>query len=91
MYDAGSLIRQRHIDPPSEGTPLTTAAPVNGISVDTISNAQLYLLGLDDAYLTTGAMAFMQGVYPPSNGYDTGRMGQEQNGSWAAYPLGGYQ
>ncbi len=89
MYDAGQLIRDRYIEPPASGTQLTTDAVINGISVNSIENTQLYLLGLDDAHFTTSAMAFMQGLYPPANMFEDA--GQLQNGSFLSYPLGGYQ
>jgi hypothetical protein len=43
----------------------TTGSVVNGMKSSAIDNSQLYILGTDDDFVSTSAMAFMQGFYPP--------------------------
>jgi hypothetical protein len=80
MYNAGQVIRERYINPPSNGTELTTAAVINGLSPAAIDNSQLYILSTDDEFVSASALAFMQALYPPYFSLESD-----------PYPLDGYQ
>jgi hypothetical protein len=58
LYNTGSFLRSRYING-------TTGSVVNGMQSSAINNAQIYALGMDDAFVSASAMAFMQGLYPP--------------------------
>lgn len=38
------------------------------MSTSEIDNSQLEVLSMDDGYVSASAMAFMQGLYPPTPG-----------------------
>lgn len=91
LLDAGSLIRSRYISAPSNGSQLTTAEPINGISVNDIDNSQLYSLSTDDEFISSSAMAFFQGLYPPRGIPVFDNESTLSNGSVDSFPLDGYQ
>jgi hypothetical protein len=89
LLGAGSIIRSRYISAIGNDSEITTPAPILGISVNSIDNSQLYILSTDDEYISSSALAFMQGLYPPATVID-----QESilgNGTVDQYPLNGYQ
>jgi hypothetical protein len=89
MLQSGQLVRSRYIDPPSNGSQLTLGMPINGIYPIALDNTQFSILSTDDQYISTSAMAFMQGLYPPAFILDAeSEMG---NGTVEQYPLGGYK
>lgn len=83
LYNAGQIVRDRYISPPANGSELTTGSPIQDISVDVIDNSQLYILSMDDAYLSASTMAFMQGLYPPSSALEIDEQSILANGSLA--------
>lgn len=86
LYQAGSALRERYING-------STGTVINGIAGSAIDNSQLYILGLDDSYVTASAMAFMQGLYPPFPEVGEGAT-SSANGLTIQYPtaaLNGYQ
>ena len=89
MYEAGQIIRDRYLSAPSNGSQLTTAAPINGLSSSQIDNPQLSILATDDEYISTSAMAFLQGLYPPV--YGLYKQSILSDASTVQYPLDGYQ
>src|SRR3954451_15731596 len=90
MLDAGSIIRDRYIQPPSNGSQLTTSAPIAGISVFGIENTQISITSTDEEYVSGSALAFMQGLYPPNDNF-LDSAGQLANGDYIQSPLNGYQ
>ena len=91
LFDAGSIIRSRYVSAPDNGSEITTAAIINGISVNAIDNSQLYILSTDDEYISSSALAFMQGLYPPRNAVVIDLESILGNSSLEQYPLNGYQ
>lgn len=94
MLQAGSFIRSRNIDPPtnsSSSSQLGVAAPINGISVQAIDNTQLYALSTDDEFISGSAMAFFQGLYPPRGFPIIDEQDILANGTNLGFPLDGYQ
>jgi hypothetical protein len=87
---AGSLVRSRYVDPPSVESPLYTSAPVEGISVQAIDNAQLYVLSTEDEFISGSALAFMQGLYPP-RALVIDAEAILSNSTVEVHPLNGYQ
>lgn len=97
MYTLGNQFRGRYMD--NNTAPLnnlTSFVGIQGISDSAVDNLQLDIMSTDDEYVSTGAMAFLQGLYPPSlQAYasDAGGIGAAElaNGSVVDFPLGGYQ
>ncbi len=99
MLAQGSLYRARYLDnstlSPSQNV-ITTHAPIQGIESQALVNPQLTILSTTDEYVATGALAFMQGLYPPRNmSFADENGGMESavlsNHSVIDFPLGGYQ
>jgi hypothetical protein len=76
---------------------ITTRAPIQGIGRNAIDNGQLSVLANTDTHVAQGALAFMQGLYPPIISAfpdDVGGLNVSQSaitGAFTDYPLGGYQ
>lgn len=62
MFKAGSYVRSRYIS----GNNSTRTAIIAGIDPSTIDNAITTVLTRDETYISSGALAFMQGLYPPT-------------------------
>ena len=88
---AGDLIRQRYLSTSGNATQLTTSAPINGISVNDIENSQLYALSTDDEFISSSALAFFQGLYPPRGIPVFNTESTLSDGSVISFPLDGYQ
>ncbi|KAF1831872.1 phosphoglycerate mutase-like protein [Decorospora gaudefroyi] len=87
MHDLGQDFRTRYITGDTSN-PLSVA-PIPGISTDFLNNDLLWIQTLDEPHLMSAAQAFMQGLYPISNGTtDTGVLA---DGITEDYPLKGYQ
>ncbi|KAG0651236.1 hypothetical protein D0Z07_1889 [Hyphodiscus hymeniophilus] len=91
MFDAGSFLRSRNIDPPENATQLTGPAPINGISQFSIDNSQMYVMSTDDEFIAGSATAFMQGFYPPRGVPILDEQDLLANGTYDAFPLDNYQ
>ena len=92
MLQAGSFIRSRNIDPPTNtSSQLGGTAPINGISVQAIDNSQLTALSTDDEFISGSAMAFFQGLYPPRGFPIIDEQDILANGTNLGFPLDGYQ
>jgi hypothetical protein len=89
LFEAGSIIRNRYISALANDSEITSSAPILGISVNSIDNSQLYILSTDDEYISSSALAFMQGLYPPATVIDEESI--LGNSSVDQYPLNGYQ
>ncbi|KAI1843244.1 hypothetical protein JX265_012183 [Neoarthrinium moseri] len=99
MLTQGSVLRRRWLANPNTTATNTsgesTTAPIAGIERIAIDNSELSIYSSKDSYATAGALAFMQGLYPPtSQAFSAGNGGQEAailaNGSLIDFPLDGY-
>lgn len=98
MFSQGSELRRRWLintTVSNESSNVTSNAPITGIERVAIDNDQLLLYSTTDDYLNIGALAFMQGLYPPTSqafAYDNGGINASilANGSLVDFPLGGY-
>ncbi|KUJ22936.1 histidine acid phosphatase-like protein [Mollisia scopiformis] len=91
LLNAGQIVRDRHISPPENGSLITGAAVINGISTAAIDNTQLYILGTDDTVISQSMQAFMQGLYPPREAPSFDQYDVMADGTLQQYPLDGYQ
>ncbi|KAI0834221.1 phosphoglycerate mutase-like protein [Hypoxylon sp. FL0890] len=99
LYSQGSLFRARYLSNSSlsnEDNAITTNAPIAGIERLALDNSQLAIYSTADDYVVGGALAFLQGLYPPvsrtfaySNGGENASI--LANGTMVDYPLDGYQ
>ncbi|KAH6608147.1 hypothetical protein Trco_004460 [Trichoderma cornu-damae] len=100
MWRQGSAFRNRYLGG-RNSTALSNSAgnaTIQGIAADAIDNSQLTVLSQTDQWVAGGAVAFLQGLYPPAaNSFNGPAGGQEMakdvlSGSDPVdYPLGGYQ
>ncbi|KAE9380286.1 phosphoglycerate mutase-like protein [Stipitochalara longipes BDJ] len=90
LYEVGQVYRERYITGSANST-LTNASPIYGINTYAIDNYQLQIMATDDPWVSTGAMAFMQALYPPRNALVLDLESMLANSSLAEYPLNGYQ
>lgn len=91
MLQAGSFIRSRNIDPPTNSSNLGAPAPIHNISPQSIDNSQLFALSTDDEFISGSAMAFFQGLYPPRGFPIIDDQDILANGTNLGFPLDGYQ
>ncbi|KAI0479516.1 phosphoglycerate mutase-like protein [Xylariaceae sp. FL0804] len=79
----------------TESAPIAGLPPGQGAERYALDNGLLDIGAGADAWTTASALAFMQGMYPPTNGAFAGGGGDGAaklaNGSVLEYPLGGYQ
>lgn len=98
MLSQGSLLRTRWLTNATlsgGGSNLTANALIVDIEKSAIDNSQLSIYSSRDDYIVAGAMAFMQGLYPPkTQTFAASNGGIEAavlaNGSLVEYPLDGY-
>lgn len=99
MYSQGKKFRSRYLSDSTadaEQSDTTTSALIEGIESMAIDNTQLSIVSTSDPYISTGALAFLQALYPPltqafannSGGLDAALLA---NGSLINYPMDGYQ
>ncbi|KAI1135801.1 phosphoglycerate mutase-like protein [Hypoxylon sp. FL0543] len=99
LYSQGSLFRARYLSNSSlsdEDNAITTNAPIAGIERLALDNSQLAIYSTADDYVVGGALAFLQGLYPPvarTFAYNNGGENASllSNGTMVDYPLDGYQ
>lgn len=95
LWRQGTAFRARYIDEASgDGNSSVAAAPIQGISNAALDNAQVGIASTDDQWAVAGALAFMQGLYPPTSGSVTGDMAHNLAGDGDGnidFPLDGYQ
>lgn len=99
MFSQGSMFRARYLQTGSfaqdeEGG--IDSAPIVGIEKNAIDNSQIEILSTTDSFIFTGALAFMQGLYPPIEQAFADNSGDMDsailaNGTLVNYPLNGYQ
>ncbi|KAI1456502.1 phosphoglycerate mutase-like protein [Annulohypoxylon moriforme] len=100
LYSQGALFRARYLSPnanlSAEENAITTNSPISGIEVQALDNSQLSIYSTTDDYVVGGALAFLQGLYPPITRTFASNNGGENasvlaNGTMIDYPLDGYQ
>lgn len=100
MWRQGSAFRHRYLGSRNSTTfsNSTGNTKIQGIATDAINNDQLTVLSQTDEWVSGGAMAFLQGLYPPSpnsfNSFAGGRQVAQDllvSPELTDYPLGGYQ
>lgn len=99
MYSQGSLLATRWLTNLSLSAAgdsnVTTNAQIVDLERNAIDNSQIWIASSRDDYIATGALAFVQGLYPPRNGtFATNNGGIDAatlaDGSYLNYPLDGY-
>lgn len=94
MYDAGAKFRSLYITPESD-SPDDDTGTIRRMSPYQIPSSQITVLSRDEQYISAGASAFMQGLYPPleTDSNYTFIAGQSAlaNGTNIVAPLSGYQ
>lgn len=63
-FAAGSFFRERYVEAGLFSA--TPKAPIDGLTAELLSPADLYVLALDSQPSVASAQAFLQGLYPPS-------------------------
>ncbi|ORY56838.1 histidine phosphatase superfamily [Pseudomassariella vexata] len=100
LYAQGSVFRDRYLSANTtlsdEENEVTKSFPIVGVERNALDNSQLSIFSTADDFVTGGALAFMQGLYPPITqafAYNNGGMNASvlANGSLVNYPLEGYQ
>ncbi|KAM7222096.1 histidine phosphatase superfamily [Rhypophila decipiens] len=96
MFDQGSFLRARYLDSTGDEEADLDPAPIMGIGRNAIDNNQLDIISTNDPFIFAGALAFMQGLYPPiQQAFSNGSGGMDSavlsNGTLVNYPLEGYQ
>jgi hypothetical protein len=100
MWRQGSAFRNRYLGSRNSTTFSNTTGntKIQGISTDAINNDQLTILSRTEEWIAGGAMAFLQGLYPPNaNSFNNLAGGREMaqdvfsGPDLIDYPLGGYQ
>ncbi|CAJ2512018.1 Uu.00g076430.m01.CDS01 [Anthostomella pinea] len=97
LYTQGSVFRARYLSNGSlseDDSRVTTASPVIGLEENAIDNSQLSIYSSTDEYVFGSALAFMQGLYPPTPhafAVDGEDLSMLANGTTVEYPLDGYQ
>lgn len=94
MSRQGTAFRKRYLSSNIDSSNTSTTMRIQGLSRDIIDNTQISLFSQTDPWVFGGAVAFLQGLYPPTtnmtNGDDLARnLPLGTNGS--SYPLNGYQ
>ena len=92
LYAAGSFFRQRYLTEPQDGA--KSGPAINDISTDALNNIEIFVMSTIDQYKGASALAFMQGLYPPTNvslDNDSTFATSPSNESGPTAPLGGYQ
>ncbi|CAK7233813.1 hypothetical protein SCUCBS95973_008723 [Sporothrix curviconia] len=96
MYISGTAYRNRYVLEGTANASVEAALPINGLSTNALDTRQVSVMSSDDSYVAAGAMAFMQGLYPPQTdefAYDNGGRTAAvlANGAVINFPLDGYQ
>lgn len=101
MWRQGSAFRHRYLGSRNStafSNSTTENTQIQGIATDAINNDQLTVFSQTDEWVSGGAMAFLQGLYPPSPNTFNNLAGGQQvaqdllvSPELTDYPLGGYQ
>lgn len=98
MFAQGQMFRDRYLtsSTSTDDGNVTGSFPIVGLSRRALDNSQLDIMTNTDTFNVASAMAFMQGLYPPTPDAfvenDGGRNASTlSNGSVVDFPLDGYQ
>ena len=97
MRRQGDAFRNRYLTASSSGPNSTTSAPIQGLSKDAIENSNVAVLSEAASWVSAGALAFSQGLYPPNTDAFSDEAGGKAlsedfpAGNTTDYPLSGYQ
>ncbi|CAK7203050.1 hypothetical protein SEUCBS139899_005779 [Sporothrix eucalyptigena] len=96
LYSQGAMFRNRFILEGTGNVSVAAALPIKGIETNALDTTQLNVLSTDDSYVAAGALAFLQGLYPPQTdefAYDNGGRTAAvlADGALVNFPLDGYQ
>lgn len=99
LYRQGSAFRERYLIPAAAKNGSETGAPIQNLAQNALDNAQLRTLSQTDSWVAGGALAFMQGLYPPNNKALNDAAGGQTlaenhvggSSNMTSYPLDGYQ
>ena len=103
LWRQGAAFRARYLNQTSGGGSgnsfVEEVAPVHGISTEVLNNAQIDIVSAEDEWVVAGALAFMQGLYPPvtgsvkelPGGEDMARNLASNDTDLVDFPLDGYQ
>jgi hypothetical protein len=101
MYEQGKAFRARYLSGKiainTTEDKITTKSLINGIDRNAIDNSDMTILAGSDEPTTTGAIAFMQGLFPPLTRAFNDNVGglnvslSTLTGTFTEYPLNGYQ
>ncbi|OLN92087.1 hypothetical protein CCHL11_01363 [Colletotrichum chlorophyti] len=101
LYAQGEAFRSRYLTgvASANSTENTTnsSATIKGIARNVVEHEQLSILAASDAHIAAGAIAFMQGLYPPITQAFGANVGGNNisystpSGEMTQYPLNGYQ
>lgn len=93
MQRQGAAFRTRYLSGNSTSSNGTSKAPIQSMSIDAIDNTELDIFSGADEWMTSGALAFMQGLYPPKTNTATGDLGHDYvyGTNTTDFPLNGYQ
>lgn len=92
LYSAGSYFRRRYLGETRDG--VQSGPAINKISTEALDNSEIFILSSFAQYVEASAIAFMQGLYPPTNISLKGTSALASsliNVSMDTAPLGGYQ
>ncbi|KAL1890238.1 hypothetical protein Sste5346_008392 [Sporothrix stenoceras] len=96
MYNQGTAFRERYVLLGTGNASIPADFPLYGIEANALDTTQVTAISTDDSYVAAGALAFMQGLYPPQTSefaYNNG--GRDAavtaNGAVINFPLDGYQ
>lgn len=92
LYSAGSFFRRRYLGGIYDGA--TSVPTINNISTDVLENMEIFVMSTVEQYVGASALAFMQGLYPPTNislGGTSALVSPPDNESMTTNPLEGYQ
>ena len=91
LFSAGSFFRQRYLTKTHGGM---IGPAINKISTDTLDNLEVFAKSTVDQFTAASGLAFIQGLYPPTNVSSDDNLAfatSPSNGSEPTAPLDGYQ
>jgi hypothetical protein len=97
MYRQGDAFRNRYLTASGSASNSTRNSPIQGLSKDAIESSNVVVLSQSTGWVSTAALAFSQGLYPPNTDAFSDAAGGKalsENfpaGNTTDYPLSGYQ
>lgn len=95
MWRQGNVFRSRYLN--ASDANATDSAPIEGMQHDVVDNTVIDIYSQSEEYVAGGAMAFLQGLYPPqTKSFNTLSGGSDISHDYAdnstvEYPMDGYQ